>query len=136
MVINLNNALKLKTMPSKVRLNVFEIWIKKHTFYINNHSQNIFPCLSKFFPVSKQNSFLFPMSWPSCTIWKDTPRSRLTYWLTTIKLWNESHNILRSLWKLENQTVTILSPWLKYQLIHKYKQINYGNNFRLKGALN
>ena len=32
-----------------MRLKSFEIWKNKHTFYVNNHSQNIFP-------VSEQNS--------------------------------------------------------------------------------
>ena len=47
-------------MPIKARLKIFEIKKNKHTFYVNNHSPNIFPVFSKFFPVSEQNSLCFP----------------------------------------------------------------------------
>ena len=50
---NVHNSLKLKIMPSKARLKIFEISKNKHTFYVNNHSPNIFP-------VSEPNSLCFP----------------------------------------------------------------------------
>ena len=53
--IKAHNTLKLKIMPSEARLKNFEIYKNKHTFYVNNHSPNIFR-VSKFFPVSEQNS--------------------------------------------------------------------------------
>ena len=46
---NVDNTLKLRIMLSKGRLNIFwEIQKNKHTFYINNHSQNIFPMFPNF----------------------------------------------------------------------------------------
>ena len=35
-------------LPSKARLKIYEIKKNKHTFYVNNHSPNIFPVLAKF----------------------------------------------------------------------------------------
>ena len=50
---NVHNTLKSKILASKARLKMFEFKEDKHTFYVNNHSLNIFP-------VSEQNSLCFP----------------------------------------------------------------------------
>ena len=69
--------LKLKIMPSEARLKNLNLK-NKHTFYVNNHSPNIFPVLTNF-PVSEQISPcfpclekvrtkfpVFPVPWPLC----------------------------------------------------------------------
>ena len=45
---NVHNTLKLKIMLREVRLQNFENQKNKHTFYVNNHSPNIFPVLANF----------------------------------------------------------------------------------------
>ena len=58
---NAYNTLKLKIMPSKARLNIFEIYKNKHTFYVNNHSPNIFPLLANFSLCQNQIPCVFPV---------------------------------------------------------------------------
>ena len=65
-------------MLSKARQNIFEIKKNKHTFYVNNHSPNIFPVLANFslcqnkipcvFHLEKvRTKFpVFPVPWPPC----------------------------------------------------------------------
>ena len=49
MQTNVHDSLKLKIMPSEARVKNFEIYKKnKHTFYVSNHSPNIFPVLANF----------------------------------------------------------------------------------------
>ena len=64
---NVHNTLKSKILPSKARLKIFEFKEDKHTFYVNNHSLNIFRVRTKF-PVfslsgkSKNQIPCFPCS--------------------------------------------------------------------------
>ena len=76
---NVHNGVKLKIMPNEARLKFLKFEKNKHTFYVNNHSPNIFPVLANFslcqnkipcfdclekvrtkFPV-------FPVPWPPCS---------------------------------------------------------------------
>ena len=53
--------LKLKMMPSKARLKIFEILKNKNTFYVNNHSPNIFPVLANFSLCQNKIPCVFPV---------------------------------------------------------------------------
>ena len=50
-----------KIMLSEVRLKNFEIKKNKHTFYVNNHSPNIFPVLANFSLCQNQIPCVFPV---------------------------------------------------------------------------
>ena len=58
---NVHNTLKLKMMPSEARLKKFEIKKNKHTFYVNNHSPNIFPVLANFYLCQNKIPCVFPV---------------------------------------------------------------------------
>ena len=58
---NVHNTLKLKMMPSEARLKKFEIKKNKHTFYVNNHSPNIFPVLANFSLCQNKIPCVFPV---------------------------------------------------------------------------
>ena len=59
--IKAHNTLKLKIMPSEARLKKFEIYKNKHTFYVNNHSPNIFPMLANFSLCQNKIPCVFPV---------------------------------------------------------------------------
>ena len=58
---NVHNTMKLKIMPSEARLQIFEIEKNKHTFYVNNHSPNIFPVLANFALCQNRIPCVFPV---------------------------------------------------------------------------
>ena len=58
---NVHNTLKLKVMLSEARLKIFEIKKNKHTFYVNNHSPNIFPVLANFSLCQNKIPCVFPV---------------------------------------------------------------------------
>ena len=58
---NVHNIFKLKIMPSKARLKIFEIKKIKILFYVNNHSPNIFPVLANFSLCQNQIPCVFPV---------------------------------------------------------------------------
>ena len=53
--------LKLIIMPSEARLKIFEILKNKHTFYVYNHSPNIFPMLANFSLCQNKIPCVFPV---------------------------------------------------------------------------
>ena len=56
---NVNNSFEGKNYAEQSEAKHFEILKNQHTFYVNNHSPNIFPMLANF-SLSEPNSLCFP----------------------------------------------------------------------------
>ena len=63
---NVHNTVKLKMLPSEARLKILKFKKNKLTFYVNNHSPNIFPVLANFSLCQNKIPCVFP-------VWKNSP---------------------------------------------------------------